>query len=79
MKFYSTFWKEKAFYQALLDNGVSFEEPEFQTRPDNVHGLDYDNPDHYHEKLDVPFPPDMNRIKRRLIEEKENWEKIKYK
>jgi hypothetical protein len=42
-----------------------FEEPEFQTRPDNEHGLDYDNPDFYSEKKNVPFPPHVNRIKRK--------------
>lgn len=55
----------------MLENGISFEEPEFQERPDNVHGLDYDDKDFFHEKLEVPFPPDVNRIKQKKLD-KEN-------
>ncbi len=51
----------------MLDNGVSFDEPEFKTRPNNQHGLDYDNRDFSHERGDVPFPPTVNRIKRKLL------------
>jgi hypothetical protein len=46
---------------------VSFDEPEFKTRPNNQHGLDYDNRDFSHERGDVPFPPTVNRIKRKLL------------
>lgn len=61
------FKKEQAFYDALLESGVSFDEPEFQTGPENLHGLDYDNQDFSHERGDVPFPPTVNRIKRKLM------------
>lgn len=56
--------KEQAFYQALVDNGIVFEEPEFKESPDDTPGLDYENHSFYTSKQNLPFPSRTNRLKR---------------
>lgn len=56
--------REKAFYQALTQNGIIFEEPDFKQQVDNSFGLDYDNKDFYTEKKEQAFPPELNRLKK---------------
>jgi len=53
--------REQAFYNALEQNGIKFEEPEFKEQPANNYGLDYENKDFYNDKKDLPFPPLINR------------------
>lgn len=53
--------QEQAFYNALEQNGIKFEEPEFKEQPANNYGLDYENKDFYNDKKDLPFPPLINR------------------
>jgi hypothetical protein len=35
-------------------------------------GLDYENKNFYNERRNEPFPPRVNRMKKRLLEEVEN-------
>ena len=56
--------REKAFYQALTQNGIIFDEPDFKQQADNSFGLDYDNKDFYTDKTEQPFPPELNRLKK---------------
>ncbi len=57
------------FYETLLESGLVLEEPEFKERTDEVPGLDYENKDFYQDRQNVPFPPDVNKLKRKAIEE----------
>ena len=67
------------FYETLLRNGLTLKEPEFVDRP-NSPGLDYDNQDFYHDRMNVKFPPDVNRITKKSIDECKNLiEKLKSK
>jgi hypothetical protein len=57
------FFKEQMFYEVLVKTGNILEEPNFKERTNEVPGLDYDNKDFYNKKLDLPFPPSVNKIK----------------
>lgn len=64
------------FYEVLAKTGVMLEEPSFKERTNEVPGLNYDDKDFYNEKLDLPFPPTVNKIKRenlqKLLEKQNN-------
>lgn len=59
--------KEQAFYKALTDNGIVFEEPDFKEKTENIQGLDYENRDFYSNKMNLPFPPAVNRLKKSVL------------
>lgn len=61
--------KLQLFYKTLLDNGLQLEEPEFIEKSNQVPGLDYEEKDFYTEPLNLPFPPDVNKRKKKLLEE----------
>jgi hypothetical protein len=63
----------QAFYNTLLECGISFEEPEFVENRATMRGLDYEKKDFYHEKLNLPFPPHVNRLRRKLLSEAEKF------
>ena len=46
---------------------MQFEESEFIENDGNSsHGLDYDNKDFYHDRKNLPFPPSINKLKRKV-------------
>ena len=47
----------------MVENGISFEEPDFVEDKEDRHGLDYENKDFYHNRLNLPFPPELNKTK----------------
>ena len=65
--------KEKIFYETLTENGIQLQEAEFRDpRSDptqTVPGLDKEKRDFFHERRNVPFPPDVNKIKRKQFDE----------
>ncbi len=63
------FLKEKEFYNTLIESGLTLQEPEFIEKTNEIPGLDYDNKDFYHERVEArPFPPIKNKIKRQALE-----------
>ena len=65
--------KEKIFYDTMIENGIELQEAEFKDpRSDptlSVPGLDNEKQDFFFAKRNVPFPPDINKIKRKQLEE----------
>jgi hypothetical protein len=51
----------------LIEAGLILEEPEFKERPDQIPGIDYENVDFYSEKKDLPFPPELNQQKHKIL------------
>lgn len=47
---------------------ISLTEPEFKDFTNELPGLDYENVDFHSEKRNIPFPPEVNRLKRISIE-----------
>ena len=67
------------FKKTLLESGLQFEEPEYISGEVTKPGLDYENKNFYSEQRKIPFPPHVNRIKRRILNEAENDLKEKKK
>jgi len=59
---------EQAFHEEMTKGGVAFEEAEFQEGLSEVPGLDYERRNFRHERLNLPFPPEENYIKRKIVE-----------
>ena len=58
------------FYKTLIECGIKLEEPEFIENDKNpVPGLDYENKNFYQEPRNLPFPPEVNKMKKKLLEE----------
>jgi hypothetical protein len=50
----------------LVKLGLNLTEPDFIDGKPTAPGLDYDNKDFYHNRLNVKFPPEINRLKESL-------------
>jgi hypothetical protein len=59
----------------LLESGLKLEEPAFVERNNQEPGLDYEKNDFFHEKRNIPFPPEKNRLIREKINQKLNRDK----
>ena len=64
------------FFKTLMDTGIIKDEPAFIERTNEIPGVDTDNKDFYDQRLNLPFPPTVNRIKREnlkaLLEQKKD-------
>jgi large subunit ribosomal protein L18 len=64
--------KMQLFYKTLIDNGLQLEEPEFIDKTSQIPGLNYEEKDFYTDPLNLPFPPEVNRRKKKILEEATN-------
>ena len=69
---FETSKKEKIFYETLIANGITLEEAEFKDPKSDstktVPGLDLEKGNFFTKKRNVPFPPDVNKLKRKQLE-----------
>jgi hypothetical protein len=64
------------FFKTVISTGLLKDEVPFVEKTNEIPGLDYENKDFYQERLNLQFPPIVNRLKRenlkRFLENKNN-------